>query len=123
MPHKICPGCKKSVGVRTKQCDCGYKFLARLKSKNDQKMQECDNWRLLKPGDRIKTIHNSGPIYLCNNQTEYMGHYGVFVVASIDKEGIHAYGEDGYAYIYMGKERRSITGTILKPHKIKILTR
>ena len=23
---KVCPGCKKSIGVRTQTCECGYEF-------------------------------------------------------------------------------------------------
>lgn len=120
MPHKICPGCKKGVGVRTRECDCGYKFLAKIKPKNNPKLDECD-WRSLKPGDRIKTVQGTGPVYMLNGQVEYMGHFGIFTVHSLNKDGINVFGDEGYAYIYMGKERKMITGTILRPYKIKMI--
>ena len=121
MPHKICDGCKKKVGVRTRVCECGYKFAVKPKAKDGPKIQECDNWRLLKKGDRIKTLGGSGPVYIADDLTEYMGHYGIFTVHSIAKDGINVFGDEGFAYIYMGVERKMITGTILRPHKIKLL--
>jgi len=45
MPHKICPECDASHGVRRLQCDCGYEFRkSKKKSANTSAVPEPGNW-------------------------------------------------------------------------------
>jgi hypothetical protein len=93
------------------------------------------NWKELKVGEYIKSIQGHGPFYVLEYTDDkepeviHMGHYGIFKVAYLEENGIGAYQihrghrSGGFCYIYMGKQKiESVTGTIMRPHKIKKVT-
>lgn len=118
MPLKTCDKCNEKVGVRTKVCpSCGMRFV---KAFNPKKAATEDvDWTKLVKGDTIKSLQGYGPRRVLNGVLEYMGHYGIFKVLSLDLQGIHVYGEEGHAYLYMGEDKVSGTGTMMCAHKVK----
>lgn len=53
-----------------------------------------------------------------------MSESGRLVVDAIAPDGLHCYNEyNSHIFVYMGVEKVAATGTILKPHKIKVLVR
>jgi hypothetical protein len=84
-------------------------------------MMDVEDWTQLVKGDRIKSLQGYGPKRLCGDVEEYMGNYGEFTVISLDLQGIHAHGNEGHAYLYMGPDKTSVTGTLMRSHKLKKL--
>ena len=99
--------------------------MAKTKTKKNRKFkkpkswQAC-NWRELVRGDIVKSIASNGP-YLTNpdGTVEFMGHYGIFKVYSIDDKGVHCYDTDlgGHCYISM-VDGVGLIGIVKKPHKL-----
>lgn len=91
--------------------------------KNKRKYRELKYWTDLKKGDKIEV--KGGPYYFCEktNYTYNLGHEGIFIVDSLDENGIHAdpidfYG--GHSYIYMGPDVPGLVGMKVA-HKIKLM--
>lgn len=120
MPLKTCNKCGKQLGVRTKECSCGFVFKPKEKVKLDKEI----HWRVLSKGDKIKSVIGYGPYYTkSDGSKEYMGEYGVFTVDNVDDKGINAFSPHGsHVYLYMGSPSVSKTGTILESHKIHKIT-
>lgn len=132
--QKTCHKCKKATGPRAGQCpNCGQKFSFAAKKHIQDKIvkEHADfDWRQLQKGEYIKSVSGYGPFYPMTDEVtgEFvaapMGHYGVFVVAFVGKDGIGTYevqkdSNGGFCYIYMGEEKLStVTNTVLRPHKI-----
>ena len=120
---KECPQCKRSNAVRSLKCSCGFEFR---KPKHEKVVtikklsKKISSWQELKKGDRIKVISGSGPIWEKEDgTTECIGHYGKFTVISLEKYGIHAKEHRyGHAFIYMGPERKTSFGSILRSHRV-----
>ena len=88
-PVKACPGCNSNVHARSSSCKtCGHKFYVTKKD-----LQRIDNWRDLKPGDKIKSISKNGPYWVDPSTREklYMGSYGEFVVEQVGANYINCY--------------------------------
>lgn len=124
---KTCNKCGKTTGPRTRECaNCGQSFMFKPKAFNKEPEKQID-WRMLKRGDRIRTIMGSGPYCLnSNGDRAYIGHYGKFIVLEVKDNGLEVISDGvkgiGYAFIYMGEESRSADGIIYRqPHKIKKL--
>ena len=147
---KTCPSCNRSVGPRTKTCECGHNFafkdknevtpsvmglpvkITKKKRRRRKKSiyEKGDNfdWRTLQPGDRIKVIQGSGPVWNIGEKQINMGYKGRFLVKELDDNGILATNISkgfvhsvGYCHIWMGPEQKSpIDPSLIKiPHKIK----
>lgn len=126
------PECKQPTGPRAYKCKhCGYDFNIDVgSSKRKRKTNGVEfNWRELMPGDYFRTIAGSGPIFPLENHEngyESMGYFGIFKVAQLVNDGIHAYPVDkrnsGHCFIYMGRERMTAMGMLRRPHKIRKLT-
>ena len=90
------------------------------KKKRIRRFKSVENWRLLKIGDKIDV--KSGPYWL-NKETKEkvsMGERGKFSVNKVIKEGLVCRGEEGWAFIYMGKTKTcKTTGIHLRTHKIR----
>lgn len=86
---------------------------------------DLENWRALLAGDTIKSIMGYGPEFLLKTkEIRYMGEYGTFRVQSVAPTGIFAQSPDlANVFIYMGDERKMETGTLMKPHRLKILVK
>lgn len=87
-PVKSCPKCNNKVHARKSSCPCGYSFYT-----TKAERQKIDNWKNLKPGDKIKSIKNNGP-YWENPETKeksYIGSYGEFVVEDVGPNYITCY--------------------------------
>ena len=56
-----------------------------------------------------------------------MGYYGLFKVRYVEDDGIGAYPygskqkHGGFHFLYMGKEKKSITGGVSRSHKLEIV--
>ena len=126
--YKKCPSCKEKMGVRTRECECGYKFVftpSFLKPKQGEEV----NWKELKKGDVIKVVQGSGTIWPSDRieiEDVYFGYSGSFRVKEVIRDGILAYpvkaSEGGICHIYCGpaKDCKS-TGLYKRPHKIRKL--
>ncbi len=92
---------------------------------------EVTNWKELKVGDVVRSIHGHGP-YFENSKGEktYQGSYGFYKIDQICEEGFHAYEYSprgkkldfgGRRFIYMG-ESKKVDVINRQPHKlIKVL--
>jgi hypothetical protein len=106
--QKICsnPACGKPSGPRAfvcKYCNTQFVFKAQSKEKKNTKIIRDVNWRELIKGDRIKVA--GGPYFMHRGEFVPMGYRGRFIVESVDKNGILAWGLDkhnGFCHIYMG---------------------
>ena len=80
-------------------------------------------WTDLEKGDKIRVFKDSGPRMILSDGVEVcIGHYGVFTVHRLDLHGIHVYGKNGYAFLYMGNNQFfAKTGIKRIKHKIKKL--
>ena len=127
---KTCKSCGATTGPRAYVCkECGAKFNvdvgATLRTRKKKGIKF--NWRELMPGDYFRTKSGSGPCFILpNGECEPMGYSGIFRVAYLDGQGIHAYPADkknsGHCYIYMGREKKTSIGMLRRPHKIRKLT-
>jgi len=136
--QKLCR-CGHKNGPRAKscsKCDVKFAFAAKKFSPNKvEKKSEDLDWKQLQKGDYIKSVAGYGPFYPTTDEVteEFvampMGHYGVFVVAFVDENGIGAHevlvdSNGGFCYLYMGEEKlSSVTETVLRPHKLYRITR
>lgn len=139
--HKICKQCGTITGPRTYICkQCGTSFEIKgqqgsvivsnkpikkpIKTHKPNRVHKVMvDWRTLLPGDYIKSLSGSGPVWLTRDgQWEPLGYAGRFKVHALDKEGIHAYPMDrrnsGHCFIYMGPYTRRYDGLYKRPHKI-----
>jgi len=120
---KTCPNCSHETGPRAYCCSkCNHIFCFKPKSKEakNTKMIQNVNWRELIKGDRIKV--GGGPYFVSKGEFIPMGYRGRFVVESVDKNGILAWGIDksaGFCHIYMGGDiQNKETGVWKTKHKL-----
>ena len=121
--QKVCPDCGSTTGPRAYCCKkCNHIFIFKPKSKEakNTKIIQNVNWRELVKGDRIKVT--GGPYFVSKGEFIPMGYRGRFVVESVDKNGILAWGIDksqGFAHIYMGGDiQNKETGVWKTKHKL-----
>ena len=104
--QKICASCGSPNGPRSFACkSCNAPFVFKVKSKEakNTKIIRDVNWKDLVKGDRIKV--SGGPFFMSKGEFVHMGYRGRFIVESLDKNGILAWGLDkyqGFCHIYMG---------------------
>ena len=82
------------------------------------------DFKTLQRGDWIKVVGGSGPYHTDEyGERSYMVDRGKYLVSHIDNTGIHAYGDTGYNYLYMGERCASpMLDTITRsPCKILLL--
>lgn len=128
--QKLCNHCNNVNGARAKVCKhCNKQFEVRtdLKTKINRKrnrlLVEVKNWQDLKPRQTIYFKGRSGNYYLNHDGTkEYNTPKGVYKIDKVLQEGLGVFGNRGYTFIYMGKERKSTWGgnSYYSPHKIYI---
>lgn len=121
--QKVCPSCGVGNGPRSYTCkSCHHQFAFKPKSKEakNTKIIRDINWRELVKGDRIKVA--AGPFYIHKGEFINMGYKGRFVVESLDKNGILAWGLDkhnGFCHIWMGGDIQNSETKIWKTkHKL-----
>jgi len=126
--QKTCDKCQTQTGPRTKVCKkCGNHFVFKFKGRRI-KTDELKDWKSLKRGDVVKSIQGHGP-YWVNEQgeRESCGYYGLFRVRRVEVEGIGAYPygskqkNGGYHFLYMGKDKESLVGGIIRAHKLEMV--
>lgn len=100
-------------------------------SKKSLHANEVTDWKELKVGDVVRSIHGYGP-YFENSKGEktYQGSYGFYKVDQMCEEGFHAYEYSprgkkldfgGRRFIYMGQPKK-VDVINRQPHKlIKVL--
>lgn len=134
---KMCPNCGEGCGPRSLNCkSCGAAFTFNPKKLSLNKVvKEKLDWHSLQRGDTIKVIAGTGPFFPYTNPESKqiepiaVGHFGIFQVRSVEKDGIGAFEilpggrQGGFCYIYMGKPKKGVTGTVMRPHKIKRVIR
>lgn len=132
--QKLCKNCNNVCGARSKVCKhCNKEFevrtdpVVRMKSKRTKAarkgLMRVDNWRELKPKQTIYFNGRSGNYYLKSDGTkDYDTPKGTYRVYNILEEGIGVFGNRGYVFMYMGKERKSKWGEGIyhSPHKIYV---
>ena len=121
---KICKHCNTINGVRSFECkNCGQPFKMKKGPKGIRKKKVKD-FKTLQRGDWIKVVGGSGPYYTDRDgEKYYMVDRGKYIVEYTDSEGIHAYGDTGYNYLYMGKRCPSplMDSLVRSPCKIMLL--
>ena len=102
--QKVCSHCNTVNGVRSFECkNCGQSFKMRKGPKGIRK-KRIEDHRDLKKGDYIKVVGGSGPYYTDEyGERQYLVERGKYIVSHTDDGGIHAYGNTGYNYLYMGE--------------------
>ena len=127
--QKTCAKCQTKAGPRTKTCKkCGEHFVFKFKLRNRIKTNELKDWKSLKRGDVVKSIQGHGPYWINEDgERESFGYYGLFRVRYVEKDGIGAYPyghkqkHGGFHFLYMGKQKKSITGGISRSHKLELV--
>ena len=127
--QKTCDKCQTMTGPRTKICKkCGEHFVFNLKLRNRIKTNELKDWKSLKRGDVVKSIQGHGPYWINEDgERESFGYYGLFRVRYVEKDGIGAYPyghkqkHGGFHFLYMGKQKKSITGGISRSHTLELV--
>lgn len=121
--QKICASCGKGNGPRAfacKFCNTPFVFKAKSKEAKNTKIIRDINWKDLVKGDRIKV--SGGPFFMSKGEFVHMGYRGRFIVESLDKNGILAWGLDkhqGFCHIYMGGDvQNKETGVWKIKHKL-----
>lgn len=106
--QKMCKKCETINGVRAFVCkDCGAEFKMKKRRKHPRRIV-VDDFRTLQPGDTVRVMGASGPFHTdSNGDRSYLVERGKYKVVSTDQNGIHAYGEGGYGYLYMGSVKTS----------------
>jgi hypothetical protein len=106
-PVKSCPDCQEQCHARLATCKkCGFVFYKKKK-------KFIENWKEeINPGDHIRVVGRSGSYYIKENGEKiYFTNPGVYLVDSIDKEGLVVMGigrvAHGYEFLYMGKKVKS----------------
>jgi hypothetical protein len=86
------------------------------------------DWKSLKRGDVVKSVQGYGPYWINEDgERESLGYYGLFKVRYVEDDGIGAYPygtkqrHGGFHFLYMGKEKQSITGGISRSHKLELV--
>ena len=126
--QKVCKACDEVNGARAYACKkCGEPFVMK-DGKIRYGNKPIADWRTLEPGDHFKVKARSGDYYYKDNgEKHYWSTPGsIYKVTELTEEGINAYGLGGrgywgYAFIYMGPEKRSplgLTSCWKAPHKI-----
>jgi len=117
--------CGTIIGVRTRVCSsCNKSFIFTPKCLKEKRKKI--NWRELQKQDYFRVMVGSGPYYPVDKETGIerinMGYSGIFRVAYLEDNGIHAYpitkGESGHCFIYMGPKEKAKNGLVRRPHKI-----
>lgn len=122
--QKECPECQEVNGVRSYNCKgCDYEFPMKKRRKGKRR-RVVDNWKELKAGDKVRVVGGSGSYYLTEEgEKVYMSERGEYKVFAVDCEGLKTYGDGGYAYLYMGKRKKSVLCENLyrNPHKLLLI--
>ena len=122
--QKLCTHCNTVNGVRSFECkNCGQAFKMKKGPKGIRK-KKVEDFKSLQRGDWIKVVGGSGPYYTDRDgEKYYMVDRGKYIVEYTDSEGIHAYGDTGYNYLYMGKRCPSplMDSLVRSPCKIMLL--
>lgn len=132
--HKLCKKCGNVNGARAKICKhCNKEFevrtdpvvkMKRARSKAARKgLVPVENWRELKAGQYIHFKGRSGNYFIKSDGTkDFDTPKGVYKIYEVLDEGLGVWGNRGYTFLYMGKEKRSIWGgeAYLSAHKIYI---
>ncbi|MCK5581881.1 MAG: hypothetical protein KAJ18_11480 [Candidatus Omnitrophica bacterium] len=123
--QKECPECQEINGVRSYNCKgCDYEFPMKKRRKGKRRIP-VENWRALKAGDKVRVVGGSGSYYVDPNNKEkiYMSERGTYTIFGKDDQGLKTYGDGGYAYLYMGKKKKSIMVDNLyrSPHKLLLI--
>ncbi len=122
--QKLCTHCNTVNGVRSFECkNCGQAFKMKKGPKGIRK-KKIEDFKSLQRGDWIKVVGGSGPYYTDRDgEKYYMVDRGKYIVEYTDSEGIHAYGDTGYNYLYMGKRCPSpiMDSLVRSPCKIMLL--
>lgn len=89
------------------------------------KVKDDFDWRTLKKLDSFYLVQGHGPYCLVKNEDtgetvkEMMSEYGWFTVDAVVKDGIKAFDQYGFHFIYMGPNKyNSSTGIYNESHKI-----
>jgi len=121
---KVCIHCNEINGVRSFECkNCGQAFKMKKPPKGIRK-KRIEDFKSLNKGDWIKVVGGSGPYHIDRDgERTYLVERGKYKVEYTDSEGIHAYGDSGYNYLYMGKSCPSplLDSIIRSPCKILLL--
>lgn len=122
--QKKCPSCDTINGVRSFECKhCGAQFKMKKFKRGLTKTLIKDH-TILKKGDTIRVIGGSGPYHEdANGERTYFVERGKYRVDKVDEDGIWAFSECGFDYLYMGKICKSkLLDTITKaPCKIFLI--
>ena len=102
--RKVCSHCQTINGVRSYECkNCGQEFKMKKRPKGIRK-KRIEDFKTLQKGDWIKVVGGSGPYHTDNTgERTYLVERGKYCVDHTDNLGIHAYGDSGYNYLYMGE--------------------
>ena len=121
---KVCNHCNEINGVRSFECkNCGQAFKMNKSPKGIRK-KKVEDFKSLQRGDWIKVVGGSGPYHIDRDgERTYLVERGKYKVEYTDSEGIHAYGDSGYNYLYMGESCPSplMDSIIRSPCKILLL--
>ena len=122
--QKICSECGCVNGVRAYECkQCEYPFKMK-KGRRTPKKKQVEDHTTLSKGDVIRVVGGSGSYHTdYNGEKTYLVDRGKYVVQRTDSQGIYAYSNTGFNYLYMGKSCPSpLLDTITKaPCKIILL--
>ena len=102
--QKICENCGEVNGVRAYECKkCEYPFKMK-KGRRTPKKKRVEDHTTLGKGDVIRVVGGSGSYQTdYNGERTYLVDRGKYVVQQTDSQGIYAYGNTGFNYLYMGK--------------------
>ena len=122
--QKICSHCDTPNGVRSYECkNCGQEFKMKKPPRGIRK-KRIEDFKTLNKGDWIKVVGGSGPYHIDRDgEKTYLVERGKYKVDKVDDIGIHAYGNTGYNYLYMGERCASpmLDSIIRSPCKILLL--
>ena len=122
--QKICIHCNTVNGVRSYECkNCGQEFKMKKPPRGIRK-KRIEDFKTLNKGDWIKVVGGSGPYHIDRDgEKTYLVERGKYKVDKVDDIGIHAYGNTGYNYLYMGERCASpmLDSIIRSPCKILLL--
>ena len=111
---KSCPECNTETGVRSYECECGYRFPMKKRQKGRRK-KLVENFKQLKAGDEIKLVGGSGPYYTDDyGDRHYLIERGRYKVVSRDANGLIVHGKYGYGHLYMGETCTGLVPSITK---------
>ena len=101
--QKICENCGCVNGVRAYECkECDHPFKMK-KWRKGNKRKPVEDHTTLQKGDLIRVVGGSGSYYTdYNGERTYLIDRGKYTVQQTDSQGIYAYGNTGFNYLYMG---------------------